>query len=291
MIDSPIFIIGAGRSGTNILRDSIVAFDDVITWPCDEINLIFRHGNRNMPDDEFDEGNATHKVQRFIKKQFEKLEAEQGPGTIVEKTCANSLRIPFLQTIFPKARFVLIARNGFDVTASAMKRWTASIELRYLLKKVRYVPVADVPYYFWLFARNRWKQLISGEKRLKSWGPIYKGMKAEIDTMSLDEVCAKQWARCLQKAYDDLHKVPAENKYFLTYEALTTQPDVEIEALLKWLKISYEPSQLPQVTARIRSSGTGKGRVHIKSEAAIATIDEVTKTAYDKIRKVTETPV
>jgi len=30
----PIVIIGAGRSGTNLLRDLLCAHPDVVTWPC-----------------------------------------------------------------------------------------------------------------------------------------------------------------------------------------------------------------------------------------------------------------
>ena len=41
----PLIIIGAGRSGTNILRDSLCKVDGVVTWNCDEINPLWRHGN------------------------------------------------------------------------------------------------------------------------------------------------------------------------------------------------------------------------------------------------------
>ena len=41
----PVVIIGAARSGTNMLRDVLVKLPGVGTWPCDEINYIWRHGN------------------------------------------------------------------------------------------------------------------------------------------------------------------------------------------------------------------------------------------------------
>ena len=43
-------IIGAARSGTNMLRDVLTSLDGVDTWPCDEINYIWRHGNIRWPE-------------------------------------------------------------------------------------------------------------------------------------------------------------------------------------------------------------------------------------------------
>ena len=37
---SPLIIIGAARSGTNIVRDTLVHVPGWKTWNCDEINLI-----------------------------------------------------------------------------------------------------------------------------------------------------------------------------------------------------------------------------------------------------------
>ena len=48
-----VIIIGAPRSGTNMLRDALTALPDCGTWPCDEINYVWRHGNVGFPSDEF----------------------------------------------------------------------------------------------------------------------------------------------------------------------------------------------------------------------------------------------
>ena len=42
---NPIIIIGAPRSGTNILRDTISSFNEVGTWDCDEIPYIWLYGS------------------------------------------------------------------------------------------------------------------------------------------------------------------------------------------------------------------------------------------------------
>jgi len=53
ILHPPIIIVGAGRSGTNMLRDLLAQLPEFSTWPCDEINYIWRHGNRGFETDEF----------------------------------------------------------------------------------------------------------------------------------------------------------------------------------------------------------------------------------------------
>ena len=69
-----LIIIGAPRSGTNMLRDVLVRFPGVATWPCDEINYIWRHGNLRYPSDEFPAERADARVQRYIRAQFDWVE-------------------------------------------------------------------------------------------------------------------------------------------------------------------------------------------------------------------------
>ena len=59
MQNMDLVIIGAPRSGTNMLRDVLTSFDGIGTWPCDEINYIWRHGNVRYPSDEIPADRAT----------------------------------------------------------------------------------------------------------------------------------------------------------------------------------------------------------------------------------------
>ena len=42
---------------------------------------------------------------------------------------------------------MFIVRDGVDAAVSASQRWSAALDLPYLAKKTRYVPVSDLPYY------------------------------------------------------------------------------------------------------------------------------------------------
>ena len=99
-----LIIIGAPRSGTNILRDVLTSLDGFVTWPCDEINYIWRHGNVNHGTDELTVTNARSSVITYIQRQFSKLARKSNASVVVEKTCANSLRVGFVNRVIPDAR-------------------------------------------------------------------------------------------------------------------------------------------------------------------------------------------
>ena len=99
----PIVIIGAPRSGTNMLRDVLCNIPDFSSWPCDEINYIWRHGNARYPSDEIPKEKATSSVKDYIQNCFEEIRKRTGSNFIIEKTCANSLRVPFVDAVLPNA--------------------------------------------------------------------------------------------------------------------------------------------------------------------------------------------
>ena len=125
MTSGDVVIIGAPRSGTNMLRDVLTSLPGYGTWGCDEINLLWRHGNRDHPSDELRAEQATPQVQRYLRKAFDQVRRNTGQQAVVEKTCANSLRIGFVRRVLPEARFLFIVRDGFDASTSAVRRWHA----------------------------------------------------------------------------------------------------------------------------------------------------------------------
>jgi len=128
----PIIIIGAPRTGTNMLRDIIGAQPGFATWPCDEINYIWRYGNSGFPTDELIPIQVTPSIRKYIRKQFQLVSKRYRSVYVVEKTCANSLRLDFVELLFPEAIYINIIRDGRDAASSASKRWKAPL---YIPKK------------------------------------------------------------------------------------------------------------------------------------------------------------
>jgi hypothetical protein len=274
---APVLVVGAGRSGTNLLRDLICSFDGFATWPCDEINYIWRHGNRDAPTDELSPADARPEVIRYVRGAFERRQRRAGGAAVVEKTCATTLRVAFAHRIVPEARFVVIVRDGRDVTASAMRRWTAGLDLRYLARKARFVPAGDLPHYALRYARARLARRHSREGRVSTWGPRFAGLDEAVRTRPLAEVCALQWARCVDSADRQLGEAadPAA-VHRLSYEQLVADPTHEIARLADFLH-ARPPAAPPPVRA---GSVGGSERLDAAELAGVSAVAGATLTRY-----------
>lgn len=269
-----------------MLRDSICSLSTVETWPCDEINYIWRHGNITKDTDRFTAKEARPEVKRFINSQFEKFERQSEANYVVEKTCASSLKVPFIDAVFPDAKFLFIVRDGHDVASSAAKRWTASLELKYIWKKVKYVPFIDMPYYGFRYFVNRVKKLMSKEKRLAYWGPLYPGMMKDLADKSLIEVCARQWSECVKYAYEDLGKIDSSRVYSLRYEDFVSQPAKELSDILSFLKIEATPEQVEVAVSKVSGRSVGNYKKHL-DDASVSRLEQsvapIMQSVYQKI--------
>lgn len=223
---TPLVVLGAGRSGTNMLRDALVRLPGFATWSCDEINPIWRHHNLDWPDDALPPERARGRALAYIRRAFARLARQSGARVVVEKTCANTLRVGFVAAVLPEARFVHLVRDGHGVLPSAIRRWQGKLEmpeLGYVLAKARHAPAGDLPLYAARYIRNRVAAMRHGRKRI--WGPHFPGMGALAAAGTpLEELCARQWAACTAAAADALAGLPADRQLTLRYEDVTADP-------------------------------------------------------------------
>ena len=255
----PIIIIGAGRSGTKILRDMLCTHPDLVTWPCDEINPIWRHGSVRYPTDELPPGRASASVQRYVRGQFAHLLENFGGERVVEKTCANALRVPYVHKIVPEAQFIHIVRDGRDVAASARRRWTGETDAEYMLGKARWVPKTDLPHYAVQFLMNRARQWLSSDRQLPSWGPRFEGIDEAVQTKTLIEVCGLQWAKCVDAARGDFQDVvPADQVMDVSYESLVERPIEIFQGIFDFVGVDFSNEVRRAVEASVTARNVGK---------------------------------
>jgi len=273
---TPVVIIGAGRSGTNALRDALTAWPGVETWPCDEINPIWRHGNLRHPDDELPAAAARPEVRRFIRRAFERIWRQRGrPPIIVEKTCANALRVPFVEEVLPEARFVHIIRDGIDVVSSARKRWQGELDvpsLPYFLAKARYAPLSDLPVYATSAIGRRLAVRFGRRKHMGVWGPRFAGTERHAGA-PVEELCARQWAACVDRADEAFARMPADRVISIQYETLTADPCGTLTRIASFLDHDVPETVLAMAAGGVRG-GAGKGRRDIDDIAGLMPILE-----------------
>lgn len=281
-----VIIVGAPRSGTNMLRDVLTNLPGFATWPCDEINFVWRHGNRGAASDELQREQATPEVGAYLRRQFEIIGRKYDAHTVVEKTCANSLRVGFVAEAFPRAKFIFIRRDGVDAAVSAMQRWDAPLDIPYLAKKSRYVPLSDIGFYGSQFVSNRVrrKRHDGGNPGLTGvanwWGPKPKDYKQLQQQHPLDEICMIQWQRCVEASLAGLGGLPRARFHEVIYEDFVKDPALDLQRVLTFLG---RPEMMDEsAVLAVSRHSVGKGRASLGPEA----VGRLEALSYETLQKL-----
>lgn len=216
----PVLLIGAGRSGTKLLRDLLAESPEITRVPYD-VSYVWRHKNEGCPHDEIKPEDVDQKDVEWIRRNIYKLQDKKkssfGNVYLVEKSVPNSLRPLLLYKVFPEAYFIQIVRDGRAVTESAIRMWSAKPETQYLLEKLRYFPWSSYRYAAWYFY-NRLVHFFKSRPAI--WGPRYKGISDDVSSQPLHVVCARQWRRCIEVADVQLKDIPRNQQITIRYEDL-----------------------------------------------------------------------
>lgn len=217
-----------------------------------DVNYVWRYGAEASEDDVLDPNALTKKRIEFIRNAIRSL-AKAGPGDIlIEKTVASTLRVPFVEAVFPDARYVHLIRDGREVAESAMRQWEAPPDWSALARKVRDIPLENLGYVAW-FGGNFVKGLFSGRKGGKVWGPRFPGIDAMVEQGPLSRVCAQQWLESYNRASADLSRVSnAETRVFtIRYEDLI-RDDKSLATLMDQLDLPDKETILSTFHERLR---------------------------------------
>ncbi len=269
--DTPfVFIVGSPRSGTTILGTIFDRHEHISQWY--EPYFVWDRHFRDALDDVRSRADATPEVKAFLRKAFFDYRAKRGSRLVVDKSPRNSLKVPFIQEIFPNARFVHILRDGRDVTLSINREWKKRRAIAGAGKNSpgfdyqKAVRVVDgwlkrQPYMidrvraFWFethghvfnkkkhLNRLRWNGDVGWGPRFKNWTDIY-------HHVSLLEFNAYQWAHCVRGVRQAWPDIPEHNRMEIRYEDLITRPETILNTLLNFMGLEYDDqflSAIPQL--------------------------------------------
>lgn len=235
-----VILLGAGRSGTKFTRSIIAANGQVFAVPYD-VGYIWRGGLENWPDDALPAERLTpESISRIRNSLYRQAKLPETPGDNViflEKSVPNTLRVPYVSTVFPDARFIHLIRDGRDVVESAYRNWQKPPSYRDILKKLRRFPWTNWRYAVW-YMRNRVRGLKrDSESAFPIWGPRYPGIDDDTRRCDMLTVVARQWRMCVEHSVTALADVAPENVLEVRYENLI-KDEGEVLRIADFLGIS-----------------------------------------------------
>ena len=240
-----VFLVGAARSGTKLLRTILSQSDMIGSIPYD-MNYIWKYGHYDLSHDEMNDITPTQKEIEFIRNYIFKQAKKQNKSIIVEKTVSNTLRVDYLKKIFPDGKIIHLYRDGRDVALSAKQRWEGSLfdkeqqSKKEIVQKIIDLPLFAVLPYLLEYINNNIKHLLSKtSQHVETWGPIYKGMQEDKNKFDLLTLCAMQWNKSVESTMNSLNHYTKDTDFIkIQYEKLIEDTSSQIDILEKFLHIS-----------------------------------------------------
>lgn len=224
---TPVIILGNTRSGTSILQRSLSRHPDLVAWY--EPRTLWQVADPGRRHDEYDAGDATPRVQRYVRRRFLRFQEEHGGSTVVEKTPANILRVPYVRQIVPDATYLAIVRDPFAFLSSVERKWQKPVTARGAWRRLGETPPTQLHHYARKYARQLWDTHVSRSPYLSVWGPRYRGIQDDLRQHDQLTVIARQWAIPSRLAAEALASFPADQLLCLRYEDFVQDPVRHLE--------------------------------------------------------------
>lgn len=221
VLQHPLLLIAAPRSGSTLLFETLAASTRVATVGGESHELIeglpeLRPGAPGVNSNRLEARQATPGCISQLRERFAAalVDAAGRPlGAsptarletlrLVEKTPKNALRIPFLERVFPDARFVFLWRDPRENLASIVRAWQS----------------------------GRWKTYNGLAGFDGPWSlALPPGWRA-LSGRPLIEIAAFQWQAVNQVALQDLRALDPARWVAVEYRTLVAQPRLVIERL------------------------------------------------------------
>ena len=221
---APVFLIGCSRSGTTVSYETLAASDELISIGYELPQ--FWDGLWGPAHNGWESEAATADAARPAHRDafFRFFYARVGKGHILDKTCINILRIPYLLELFPDAHFVYLYRDGRANVSSLIDGWESNghFGLKQFLGESP-VPVAI------------------DDGRFREWSFFLPPGWRDYNNATLEQVCAFQWLKANEMALDARSLVPSTQWTEIRYEDLLDQPVATFERVFGRLGLVFDP--------------------------------------------------
>jgi hypothetical protein len=218
-LDRPIFIIGAPRSGTSLLFSILRTSSELSYWPGEAHEVWeadYHPALRGWSSNALDASDVEDRPADAIRRSFFLVAGRK--KRLIDKTPRNSMRVDFMEALWPDAHYVFLQRDGRDNVNSLINAWRTPRYRTYELPRAHSIPGVDPKW---------WKFVLYPGWRSDTAGP-------------LEVVTARQWHISNDFALASGKKVDPRRWVTIRYEDLVEDPVAEIGRVLSALGLGYE---------------------------------------------------
>lgn len=222
----PVFVIGCSRSGTTVTFETLAASNRFLHFEFEIPRLwngLYGPLNNGWASEAAGPGNA-HASHR--RKALAFFYARLGCGSVLEKTCINTMRVGYLHALFPKARFIFIHRDGRDNVSSMMDGWRLGR--------------ADGGFGLTQFFGPSPDPVAINGGEFSEWHFFLPPGWRAYNAASLEEVCAFQWESANRLALDALRRIPENLWIRVRYEDIFEDPVGMFRRVFDYLSVSFD---------------------------------------------------
>jgi len=229
-LHEPIFIVGAPRSGTSLLYAILRSSPELANWPGEAHEVWeadYHPAMREWESNALSASDVTPKTASRIRAQF--FLAAGPRKRLVDKTPRNSLRVDFVNALFPDALFVFLQRDGRDNVNSLINAWRSARYRTYRLPTPHSISGIDP---------NWWKFVLYPGWRDDCNGPV-------------ETVAARQWKFCNENALAALDALGESRWTGVRYERLIENPEQEAQRVSGFLGLDFDDRLRAAAQARL----------------------------------------
>ena len=244
-VPDPVFVVGCSRSGTTITYETLAAAPQFLKfgWEVPQFwDGLYGPLSNGWHSEAAGAEHAqpTHR-DAALRYFYQRL----GAGWVLDKTCINVMRVPYLYALFPQAKFVFIQRDGRDNISSMMDGWRMGrTDGRFELSQ-----------FFGPFPEP---VAINGGE-FKEWAFFLAPGWREYNRASLEEVCAFQWISANRMALEAKRGIPPEQWVHLRYEDVFERPVAMFREAFVRLGVPFT-SELEALCANLAPTSIVKGK-------------------------------
>lgn len=244
-VPDPVFVVGCSRSGTTVTFETLAASPSLISfgWEIPQFwDSLVGPLNNGWHSEAAGTAEARPEHRNLALRYFYQ---RLGAGWVLDKTCINVMRIPYLHALFPQAKFVYVQRDGRDNISSMMDGWRIGrTDGRFELSQ-----------FFGPFPEP---VAINGGE-FKEWAFFLAPGWRDYNSASLEEVCAFQWISANRMALEAKKAIPAQQWIQLRYEDVFERPVAMFREAFEGLGIPFT-AELEARCANLQPTSVVKGR-------------------------------